>query len=93
MVKDEIDVAQRRVSTDQISPTELTAESAVQAVKAGRAQDVDIAAKFIAEHGHELNGNDYTKEEEKRMLRKVDWRLVPIVSRGLWSSATMTDDA
>ncbi|KPI43434.1 putative transporter [Cyphellophora attinorum] len=79
MAKDEIDINQQAVSTDQISPVDLTAENAVQAVKAGRAQDVDIAAKFIAEHGHELHGNDYTKEEEKRMIKKVDWRLVPIL--------------
>lgn len=80
MAKDEIDVAQDSVSTDQDTPKVLTAETAVKAVKAGRAHDVDIAAKFIAQHGHELQGNDYTKEEEKAVVRKIDWRLVPIVS-------------
>jgi MFS transporter, ACS family, allantoate permease len=79
-VKDEINVAQDAASTEGDSAPGLTAESAVKAVKAGRAKDVDIAARFISQHGHELHGNNYTEEEEKRIIRSVDWRLVPIVS-------------
>ena len=81
MSKAEISVAQDRASSEEGANPVLTAETAVQAVKAGRAKDVDIAAHFIAEHGQELRGNEYTKEEEKKLIRKVDWRLVPIVSR------------
>jgi MFS transporter, ACS family, allantoate permease len=80
-LKDEISVAQDAASTESDSTPGLTAETAVKAVKAGRAKDVDIAARFISQHGHELQGNDYTKEEEKKIVRTVDWRLVPIVSR------------
>jgi MFS transporter, ACS family, allantoate permease len=80
MAKDEIGVAQDAVSSNLDSPTELTAETAVKAVKAGRAKDVDIAARFIADHGHELHGNQYSEDEERKVIRKVDWRLVPIVS-------------
>lgn len=57
---------------------EISAEAAVKAVKAGHAKDVDIAAQIIAEHGHEI-GNGWTAEEEKKLMRKIDWRLVPIV--------------
>jgi MFS transporter, ACS family, allantoate permease len=85
MVKDEIAVAQDTASTDQDASNELTAEAAVKAVKAGRAKDVDIAARFIAQHGHELQGNEYSEDEEKKIIRKVDWRLVPIVSMILQS--------
>ncbi|ETN41668.1 uncharacterized protein HMPREF1541_03604 [Cyphellophora europaea CBS 101466] len=79
MSKAEISVAQDRASSEEGANPVLTAETAVQAVKAGRAKDVDIAAHFIAEHGQELRGNEYTKEEEKKLIRKVDWRLVPIL--------------
>lgn len=73
---------------DDISPSaqrgsvELSAEAAVKAVKAGRARDVDIAAQIIAQHGHEAE-NGWTVEEEKKLMRKVDWRLVPIVSASM----------
>lgn len=59
---------------------EVTAELAVKAVKAGNAKDIDIAAQIIAEHGHEIGSNGWSPEEEKKLMRKVDWRLVPIVS-------------
>ena len=60
---------------------EITAELAVKAVKAGNAKDIDIAAQIIAEHGHEIDSNGWSPEEEKKLMRKVDWRLVPIVSK------------
>ena len=84
-VTDEVKATHLPSDGDHISPAvergsvELSAEAAVKAVKAGHAKDVDIAAQIIAEHGHEL-GNGWTPEEEKRLMRKVDWRLVPIVS-------------
>lgn len=85
MTKDEINVAQDRVSTDRDSPSEFTSEAAATAIKAGQGKSVDVAARFIAEHGHELRENDYSKDEEKRIIRKVDWRLVPIVSCASWT--------
>lgn len=57
----------------------LAAEAAVKAVKGGRAKDVDIAANFMAEHGGD-GSITWTAEEEKRLIRKVDWHLIPIVS-------------
>lgn len=83
MSKDEITATQDTASSDRDIADDnerMTAEAAVKAVKAGRAKDVDIAARFIAQHGHELHGDDYTKAEEKQIIRRVDWRLVPIVS-------------
>ncbi|KAH9902346.1 putative allantoate permease [Xylariomycetidae sp. FL2044] len=56
----------------------LTAEAAVKAVKAGRAKDVDIAAQIIAEFGED-GTITWTPEEEKKLIRKVDWRLIPIL--------------
>lgn len=58
----------------------VAAELAVKAVKAGNAKDIDIAAQIIAEYGHEIGTNGWSQEEEKKLMRKVDWRLVPIVS-------------
>ncbi|KAF2636341.1 putative allantoate permease [Massarina eburnea CBS 473.64] len=78
-------------SNNDISPSighgsvELSADAAIKAVKAGRAKDVDIAAQIIAQHGHEI-GDGWTAEEEKLLMRKVDWRLVPI----LFVCATMS---
>lgn len=78
-------VAEKDTAQDVIAPAvergsvELTAQEAVKAVKAGRLKDVDIAAQIIAEYGHENEG--WTAEEEKKLMRKVDWRLIPIVSQ------------
>ncbi|KAF3014987.1 hypothetical protein E8E14_006353 [Neopestalotiopsis sp. 37M] len=56
----------------------LTAEAAVKAVKAGRAQDVDIAAQIIAECGED-GTITWTAEEERKLIRKVDWHIIPIL--------------
>ncbi|KAK9777593.1 putative Major facilitator superfamily (MFS) profile domain-containing protein [Seiridium cardinale] len=56
----------------------LTAEAAVKAVKAGRAKDVDIAAQIIAQYGGD-GTITWTKEEEKKLIRKVDWHIIPIL--------------
>lgn len=72
-------------SADQISTplergsVDLSADVAVKVVRAGRARDVDVAAEIIAEYGHEM-GNGWTPAEEKKLIRKVDLRMVPIVS-------------
>lgn len=76
MVKDEINVAQAA----EAGGFGLIAEAAVKAVKAGRAKDVDIAAQIIAEHGQEMEGESWSVAEEKKLIRKVDWMLIPIVS-------------
>ncbi|KAK6078444.1 allantoate permease [Seiridium cupressi] len=56
----------------------LTAEAAVKAVKAGKAKDVDIAAQIIAQYGGD-GTITWTKEEEKKLIRKVDWHIIPIL--------------
>lgn len=56
-----------------------TAAAAVKAIKAGKTQDIDIAAQIIAQYSDE-GDQTWTEEEEKRLVRKVDWMLVPIVS-------------
>ena len=57
----------------------LTVEAAVKAVKAGHAKDVDIAAQIIADYADEIGEDGWSKEEEKKLMRKVDWWLIPIV--------------
>jgi hypothetical protein len=57
----------------------LSAEAAVKALRAGRGKDIDIAAQIIAEHGGD-GSITWTPEEEKKLIRKCDWHLVPIVS-------------
>lgn len=57
----------------------LAAKSAVKAVENGQGKDVDIAAQIIAEYGDEFD-RSWTPDEEKRLIRKVDWMIVPIVS-------------
>ena len=60
--------------------TTIAAEAAVKAVKSGRAKDVDIAAQIIAENAGEMHGEEWTVHDDKQLMRKIDWRLVPIVS-------------
>lgn len=59
-------------------PTE-TAAKAVKAVKAGHAQDVDIAAQILADYADTNGPEGWTKEEEKKLMRKVDFCLIPIL--------------
>lgn len=72
-----IDAAQPEVEIS--GSIDFTAEDAVNAVKGGHAKGVDVAARIIAEHGQEI-AEGWTPGEEKRLMRKVDWRLIPIVS-------------
>lgn len=60
-------------------PAPLTVEAAVKAVKAGNAKDVDIAAQIIADYADEMGVDGWSKEEEKKLMRKIDWWLIPIV--------------
>ncbi|KAL3458403.1 major facilitator superfamily domain-containing protein [Aspergillus heterothallicus] len=55
----------------------LTAEAAVKAVKAGD-KDVDIAAQIIADYADEMR-DGWSAEEEKKLMRRVDWRLIPVL--------------
>ena len=64
--------------SDGSSTNAATAGAAVKAVKAGNAKDVDIAAQIIAQYTEE-GDRSWTEEEEKKLIRKVDWMLVPIV--------------
>jgi hypothetical protein len=80
--KDEsITIEPTAVETRRDESLELTAELAAKAVKAGNAKDIDIAAQIIAEHGHEIGSNGWSPEEEKKLMKKVDWRLIPIASK------------
>ncbi|KAJ9143862.1 Allantoate transporter [Pleurostoma richardsiae] len=60
-------------------PKTLTVEAAVKAVKAGNAKDLDIAAQIIADYADQMGTDGWSKEEEKKLMRKVDWWLIPIL--------------
>ncbi|EMC99244.1 hypothetical protein BAUCODRAFT_65035 [Baudoinia panamericana UAMH 10762] len=81
MAKEEIIVAPAEVSGHT-----LTGRAAAKAVEAGHAKDVDIAAQIIAEHGDTVDGDTWPAEEERKLMRRVDWRLIPI----LFVCATMS---
>jgi hypothetical protein len=38
-------------------------------------QDADVALAFIEQHGR----IEYTPEQEKAVIRKIDWALMPLV--------------
>lgn len=69
----------RACSDRKDSNAVTTVEAAVKAVKAGNAKDIDIAAQIIADYADEIGQDGWSKEEEKRLIRKVDWWLVPIL--------------
>lgn len=64
---------------DEIKSPAITAEAAVKAIKAGRKNDVDIAAQIISDYADQGDGESWSPEEEKRLIRRVDWRLIPTV--------------
>ncbi|KAJ5546794.1 hypothetical protein N7494_004379 [Penicillium frequentans] len=54
-----------------------TAEAAVKAIKAGHNKDVDIAAQIISDYADQMDGESWSIEEERRLIRRIDWRLIP----------------
>jgi len=60
-------------------PAEIEATEAVNAVKEGHADDVDIAAQILAENVGAEGIESWSAEEDKKLMWRVDWRLVPIV--------------
>lgn len=73
------------MTVDQVSPSDepkgtgITAEAAVKAIKAGRKKDVDIAAQIVSDYAGQMDGETWSVEEEKRLIRRIDWRLIPTV--------------
>jgi len=59
---------------------EFEAVEALKAVKAGHADDVDIAAQILANNIDIAGVESWTLVEDKKLIKKVDWRLIPIVS-------------
>jgi len=59
---------------------EFEAVEALKAVKAGHADDVDIAARILADNIDVAGNETWSVAEDKKLIRKVDWRLIPIVS-------------
>jgi MFS transporter, ACS family, allantoate permease len=59
---------------------ELEAVEALKAVKAGHADDVDIAARILADNIDIAGAEIWTVAEDKKLIKKVDWRLIQIVS-------------
>lgn len=76
---EDISSMETSAATEKHNNTPITVEAAVKAVKAGNAKDVDIAAQIIADYAEEMV-DGWSEEEEKKLIRKVDWWLVPIVS-------------
>ncbi|KAJ5087253.1 hypothetical protein N7456_010869 [Penicillium angulare] len=70
-------------TNDEVTATEeaknhaITAEAALKAIKAGRKKDVDIAAQIISDYADQGDGESWSLEEEKKLIRRVDWRLIP----------------
>lgn len=58
---------------------ELEAVEALKAVKAGHADDVDIAAQILANNIDIAGSESWSLAEDKSLMRKVDWRLIPIL--------------
>ncbi|CAI7621439.1 unnamed protein product [Penicillium pancosmium] len=71
------------MTVDQVSPSDepkgtgITAEAAVKAIKAGRNKDVDIAAQIVSDYADQMDGETWSVEEERRLIRRIDWRLIP----------------
>ncbi|TVY22577.1 putative transporter [Lachnellula hyalina] len=58
---------------------EFEAVEALKAVKAGHADDVDIAARILADNIDVAGNETWSVAEDKKLIRKVDWRLIPIL--------------
>jgi len=65
--------------SDEPKGGSVTAEAAVKAIKAGRNKDVDIAAQIISDYADQMDGDSWSVEEERKLIRRIDWRLIPTV--------------
>lgn len=65
--------------SDEPKGPSITAEAAVKAIKAGRNKDVDIAAQIISDYANQMDGESWSVEEERKLIRRIDWRLIPTV--------------
>lgn len=65
--------------SDEPKGGEVAADAAVKAIKAGRNKDVDIAAQIISDYADQMDGESWSVEEEKKLMRRIDWRLIPTV--------------
>lgn len=64
---------------------------AIKAVQAGKVNEVDIAALILSENVDMISDTPWTPKEDKTLIRKVDWRLIPIVShRNLMQRQSLT---
>ncbi|KAF9247583.1 hypothetical protein DTO013E5_4687 [Penicillium roqueforti] len=63
--------------SDEPKGGEVAADAAVKAIKAGRNKDVDIAAQIISDYADQMDGESWSVEEEKKLMRRIDWRLIP----------------
>ncbi|KAJ5579940.1 uncharacterized protein N7459_005925 [Penicillium hispanicum] len=63
--------------SDEAKKPAITPDAAVQAVKAGRNKDVDIAAQIVSDYADQMDGDSWSVEEEKKLIRRIDWRLIP----------------
>lgn len=48
-------------------------------IKAGRNKDVDIAAQIVSDYADQMAGETWSVEEEQKLIRRIDWRLIPTV--------------
>lgn len=55
-----------------------SADKDIEAVNSGtKSSDMDAGAKYLLDHPQHA---DYTEEEAKKVLRKIDWMLMPIMT-------------
>lgn len=76
-----------KAAIEAVAPA-VDAPVAVKAIKTGKASEVDIAAQILADYADTMGSEGWTEEEEKKLMRKVDWWLIPIVSVPLYRRYT-----
>ncbi|RDW65332.1 putative allantoate permease-2 [Coleophoma crateriformis] len=60
--------------------SDFEAVEAVKAIKAGRGKEVDIAAQILANNIDAVGTEEsWTAQEDARLIRRIDWRIVPIL--------------
>ena len=60
-------------------PVDITPTQALKALEGQRQEEVDIAAQVIKDNAAEAGDEPWTSAEDKKLMKKVDWRIVPVV--------------
>lgn len=68
-------------ATAEVNPTPRNRKQKIfDSFRPREGKNEDVAASFLAQVDPIVAGTEISKQEEKKLLRKIDWILIPLIS-------------